>query len=127
MISNFPFPPATAIISITDTDAPPVKIMNHPDYLLRIVFDDIDIAEKEDNFCKLYTCEQAREIARFYHSIAPSVKSLICQCEYGQSRSAAIVAAILEYREKRGIEIFADDRYYPNKHVFRTTLEALKN
>ena len=37
---------------------------------------------------------------------------IICQCEHGQSRSAACAAAIKEHFEKSGIEVFADYRYY---------------
>ena len=51
---------------------------------------------------------------------------IICQCEYGQSRSAACAAAIKEHYGKRGIEIFADYRYYPNQLVFNKLLCALK-
>lgn len=32
-----------------------------------------------------------------------------------------------DYKRRRGIQIFADDRYYPNKVVFRRVLEALKD
>lgn len=52
---------------------------------------------------------------------------MICQCEHGQSRSAAVAAAIMEFRSRRGITVFAHDSYYPNKVVFRKVLEALKN
>ena len=70
--------------------------------------------------------EQAKEIADFYFSIKGSTNLLICQCEHGQSRSAAVAAAIIEYKNKSGIEIFADDNYYPNKVVFKKVLNALK-
>ena len=55
------------------------------------------------------------------------ITTLICQCEHGQSRSAAVASAILEFKSRRGIQIFADDRYYTNKVVFRRVLEALKD
>jgi len=51
--------------------------------------------------------------------------NIICQCDYGQSRSAACAAAILEYYEHNGISIFADYRYYPNQLVFNKIHEAL--
>ena len=51
---------------------------------------------------------------------------IICQCDYGQSRSAACAAAILEHFERNGISIFADYRYYPNQLVFNKVLKALK-
>jgi hypothetical protein len=50
---------------------------------------------------------------------------IICQCDYGQSRSAACAAAILQYFEGRGIDVFADYRYYPSQLVFHKVLDAL--
>ena len=71
--------------------------------------------------------EQALQIASFYYDNKDVITTLICQCEHGQSRSAAVASAVLEYRSKRGIKIFADDRYYPNKVVFRKLLSALQS
>jgi len=71
--------------------------------------------------------EAAERIARFYINAVDDVEVLICQCEHGQSRSAAVATALLEYRSRRGIEIFADDRYYPNKVVFRKVLKLVFN
>ena len=71
--------------------------------------------------------DQAHEIAKVYYENKDRITTLICQCEHGQSRSAAVASAILEFKSRRGIQIFADDRYYPNKVVFRRVLEALKD
>ena len=51
--------------------------------------------------------------------------NIICQCEHGQSRSAACAAAIKEHFEKSGIDIFADYRYYPNQLIFNKLRDAL--
>jgi hypothetical protein len=72
------------------------------------------------------TDEQAKEIADFYHMVCDNVKTLICQCEHGQSRSAAVAAAFIEYRYKAGIEIFADDDFTPNKTIFRKIMKELQ-
>ena len=76
---------------------------------------------------KMFSTEQADEIAKFYFSVCDKVECIICQCEHGQSRSAAVAAAIIEHRSGEGVDIFADDNYYPNKVVFRRVLTALKN
>ena len=55
------------------------------------------------------------------------INTLICQCEHGQSRSAAVAAAILEFRSRRGIDVFSNDNYFPNKVVYRRVLAALKD
>jgi hypothetical protein len=74
---------------------------------------------------QMLTDEQANQIASFYHLVQDKVDCFICQCEYGQSRSAAIAAAIMEYRSRKGISVFSDDRYYPNKMVFKKVFFAL--
>lgn len=133
-----PFPEKTAIISITDSDALPVKFIHSPEHLLPLVFDDLDpesdfmdeilngFPEFENSFLTM-TNNQAQSIADFVRAIHPITKLLICQCEYGQSRSAAVAAAIAEHFNGNGIDIFADSRYFPNKYVFRTVLEKLRS
>ena len=69
---------------------------------------------------------QADKLAQFIMSAVKDECDIICQCEYGQSRSAACAAAIKEYYDRSGIEIFADYRYYPNQLVFNKLLSALK-
>ncbi len=145
---NLPFTPHTSLISIGDFDAPPPKLRYKPEHILRLVFDDItwdearerldllDIAKYPDE--KLITLladygihmindHQAERIAEFIHKYIDITDVLICQCHYGESRSAGCAAAIAEYFYGNGITIFADDRYYPNKMVYHKVLEALRN
>ena len=70
---------------------------------------------------------QADELAKFIHEAKANGRDIICQCDYGQSRSAACAAAILQHFEGRGIDIFADYRYYPNQLVYHKIFDALKN
>lgn len=76
-----------------------------------------------------YTMEsyfsEASDVAEFIGQAVEDDVELICQCEYGQSRSAGLAAAILEYYEKRGIDVFRDYRYYPNQLIFNKAYEAL--
>ena len=74
----------------------------------------------------MLTDDQADKIAEFILSVMGKAELLICQCEHGQSRSAAVAASILEYINRSGIDIFADDNYYPNKMVFKKVLRQLK-
>lgn len=130
-IENMIFNPRTALISITDYDWSFAKLRNQPEHLLQLAFDDISVDEleylsaEEMKKYHMLTDEQAREIVEFYHSIHDKVDTLICQCEHGQSRSAAIASAILEYRDGKGIDIFIDDRYYPNKTIFKKVFKQL--
>lgn len=70
---------------------------------------------------------EAPRLAEFIIKALKENKTIICQCEYGQSRSAACAAAIKEFYDGTGIEIFADYRYYPNQLVFNKLLDALKD
>ena len=130
------------LISITDVDDQIVHLINEPEYLIRMSFNDIDNDVMQDEIGRkpteeerisienkygMLSDEQACEIGRFYYSYKDRITTLICQCEHGQSRSAAVAAAIMEFRNRRGIEIFANDNFYPNKVVFRKVLQALKD
>ncbi|MDR0974167.1 MAG: hypothetical protein LBL80_00525 [Ruminococcus sp.] len=132
-IAKTPFEPKTALISISDYDDELPQMAYEPEHILRFVFEDIsieDLSEEElikarkDN--RLFTENQAEKIAEFILPLEPKIDLLICQCIYGQSRSAGCAAAIKEYFYKSGIDIFADYKYTPNKLVFNKTLKALK-
>ena len=69
---------------------------------------------------------EAPALAAFIKASVAQGLSIACQCEYGQSRSAACAAAIKEYYTHDGISIFADYRYYPNQLIFNKLLAALK-
>jgi predicted protein tyrosine phosphatase len=139
-LSQKGFAEHAAIISITDANWTFAELKHKPEFLLQIAFDDVDDdifldvfggtptdeeRAKIESKYKMFTDTQANQIAEFYLSIKDKAEVLICQCEHGQSRSAAVAAAIMEYRSKSGIDIFAADGYYPNKRVFRKVLKAL--
>ena len=140
-VSNMEFIVPTAVISITDMDYFFADLKNSPKFLLQMQFDDIDGYVFEDEGYKnptyeqrlwvekkynIISDEQAQKIASFYFKAKPLVTRVICQCEHGQSRSAAVAAAILEYEQKEGINIFANEKYSPNKIIFHKVLTALK-
>ena len=140
LVAN-PFPPDTAVISITDSDQDKVVFSHAPAHLLELKFDDVSfgiyqeilgrkptVAEMRKIETKLHMLsnQQAGQLAAFVLDL-PRHTNLICQCEYGQSRSAAVAAAVMEHFYGNGIGIFADPRYYPNKFVFKKVLLALRN
>ena len=141
-MSQTQFDKHTALISITDPGCEFATLKYKPDYLLQLAFDDVDndifideLGRKpnegerqslEEKY-KMLTDSQALQIASFYYDHKDTISTLICQCEHGQSRSAAVAAAIMEFRSRRGISVFVHDNYYPNKVVFRKVLEALKD
>lgn len=129
-----PFAPDTALISIGDFGKELPLLEYKPAHILRMEFDDvtpseIDYESSERYAFRLFSEEQANQIADFVYRYWECRGTLLCQCHYGQSRSAAVAAAIKEHFYHNGIEIFADEqeRYCPNVYVFRLTLRALRN
>lgn len=68
---------------------------------------------------------EAEELAKFIINVKKDGLNIICQCEYGESRSSGCAAAILEYFYKTGISVFADYKYYPNQVVYHKVYDAL--
>ena len=133
-LAHKPFAPDTALISIGDFGKELPLLEYKPAHILRMEFDDvtpseIDYESSERYAFRLFSEEQANQIADFVYRYWESCGTLLCQCHYGQSRSAAVAAAIKEHFYHNGIEIFADEqeRYCPNVYVFRLTLRALRN
>lgn len=135
-----PFPVGTAVISITNSDAEDVALGHQPDRILRLKFDDVSdeiyeqllgrkpsVREMHQIASKLhmFSNAQTRQVAQFVQGLENET-TLICQCEHGQSRSAGVAAAVMEYYYHKGINIFADARYYPNKYVFQKLLHTLR-
>ena len=138
---SMPLKETTALISICDFSDSFASLLFKPEYLLRIAFDDVDSDIFEDVLGENYSPEetrrveeeyhmfsndQAKQVADFINEVWCEVDVLICQCEHGQSRSAAIAAAVAEFKANSGITIFADERYYPNKFVYWRVLNELK-
>lgn len=86
---------------------------------------DIGILERYGYTYESYLSE-ADELADFIYAAIEDGLTIFCQCDYGQSRSAACAAAILQHFEGRGIDIFADYRYYPNQLVYHKVFDALE-
>ena len=144
-----PFQARTALISIADSDHAFVRLNNKPEYLLQMKFDDVteelfDVANdlisenirgrkptEEEALAlakkfHMFSDEHAKKVAAFVDSVLGKADILICQCEYGQSRSAGIAAAIKQSLHGNGIDIFADERYFPNKLVYRKVMENMR-
>lgn len=126
------FPKNTAVISFYDPkgirsdNLTPVDYKNKAEMVCQVAVYDIDIECLEDYGLTFDTyLPEAKEIAEFIYKAKEKGFDIICQCQYGQSRSAGCAAAILEHFEKNGISIFADYNYYPNQVVFNKMLKTL--
>ena len=126
----------TAIISFHDpvgrgrrslSDYEPVDFTGKCDRVMQIALHDLDPEALPDFGLSVETYfPEADELAEFIYKAKEDGLDIICQCEYGQSRSAGCAAAILEHFESRGITVFADYRYYPNQLVYHKVFDALK-
>ena len=127
------FPPHTAVISFCDppsTDRPAPT--PPPDYIgaaarvFTVAVRDLDLSVLPDVGLTYDTyLPEADALAKFICQSKADGLDILCQCEYGQSRSAACAAAILEYFDGSGISIIADYRYYPNQVVYHKIMDAL--
>lgn len=129
------FPQNTAVISFydhsikkTDRNYSPVDYSKVCNRVFYIELDDMgfeDIKDSGSTYNLFFS--EVDEIAGFIYSAYEQGMDIICQCEYGQSRSAGCAAAILEYFYHNGISVFADYRYYPNKVIYHKIYDALSN
>ncbi|SEL66269.1 hypothetical protein SAMN02910353_03110, partial [Ruminococcus sp. YRD2003] len=134
IIAEGSFPDNTAVISFYDPAIKRIdKDYTHVDY--SGVRKDVFYSELEDLDLEVlkrkgYTYDtyftEADDMAMFIVKAHADGKDIICQCEYGQSRSAGCAAAILEYFYHNGISIFADYKYYPNQVVYHKVYDAIE-
>ena len=135
IIADGKFPENTAVISFYD---PAIKRIDedysHVDYsgVCNTVFyselDDLDLEVlKQKGYTYDIYFPEAPELAEFINKAYRDGMDIICQCEYGQSRSAGCAAAILEHFYRNGISIFTNYNYYPNQVVYHKVFNALES
>ncbi len=118
-------PSNVAIISFSDTEEEFIVFPNKTDVLHVAFYDVRPYTVSKHHYGGILP--QARQIAEYIFKKISEGKDIICQCDYGISRSAGCAAAIMEMWGNRGIEIFADYRYSPNQFVYNKVLKELKN
>ena len=127
------FPKNVAVISFYDPAIKRIdKDYTRVDYTEtceRVFFselDDLDLDCLKDRGLTYETFfPEAAELAKFIYKAYSENIDIICQCEYGQSRSAGCAAAILEHFYHTGISVFADYKRYPSKLVYHKVFDAL--
>jgi predicted protein tyrosine phosphatase len=110
-----------AMISITNpSDIGVVPLQDDPlrRALLRQTFFD---SEDASGSLASINQEQAQEIVQFVQSKIDGCELVLCQCEMGQSRSAAVGAAIAHMLGES--DKFFFDHYTPNSRVYRMILD----
>lgn len=92
-----------------------------PDNCVVQIFDDIDGVVVGRSF----TREKANAYASFVKNLARNVDVIICACNAGESRSAALCAALCEYYGVSSDWIWDSLNYHPNMYVFELFAQAL--
>ena len=121
-----------AVISFHDPEwrgrgkTEPIDFLGRCDRVKHIALHDLDREALSDvGLTEETYFPEADELAEFIYKAKEDELDIICQCEYGQSRSAGCAAAIREHFLGNGIEVFADYRYYPNQLVYHKVKNAL--
>lgn len=125
LIEKGDFPPNTAVISFCDNGTRPCERVNYSGVCNRIMYVEVDDLDLEDIDDYNEFLPEAEEIAEFIIDAYNDGMDIICQCEYGQSRSAGCAAAIMEHFYRTGINIFSDYNYYPSKIIYHKIYDAL--
>ena len=111
------------VISVSSPDRPEAVLMESP-YLrgvLRLSFHD---RAEGDADIVLFGQDQARQILDFVAQHYHNVTTIVTQCEKGNSRSAAIAAALSKIIQQD--DKFIRAHYMPNRRVYTTLLEAAR-
>ena len=133
MLLKTEFPGNTAVISFYDPPGKfhddnysPVDYKGKPARLFRVAVHDIDLSVLPEYGLSYNTYfTEASNLAEFIFEVYQDGLDIICQCEYGESRSSGCAAAILEYFYQDGLSIFTDYRYYPNQVIYHKVFDAL--
>ncbi|MGN1304328.1 MAG: hypothetical protein ACI4YB_04745 [Oscillospiraceae bacterium] len=126
------FPDNAAVITFYDTtkdeDYRHVNYDNVTTNVFYCALDDVD-NEYLIEQGKLYEdfFDYADDVAEFIYEAYDSGNDIICQCDYGQSRSAGCAAAILQHFYRTGIDVFEDYKRYPNKVIYHKIFDALES
>lgn len=120
-----------AVISFCDRGTEPCDRVDYSDICSRVMYIEIDDLELGDLKEEGYTYDtffpEANEAAEFIIDAYKNGMNIICQCEYGESRSAGCAAAILEHFYHNGITVFTDYRRYPNRLIYHKIIDALNH
>ena len=133
LISSGDFPKNVLVISFHNPpnkydDGTPMDYSGVCDNVIYVAEFDFDLSyiQQQGRTYEDYF-KNADEVAERVYDAYENNLEIICQCEYGQSRSAACAAAIREHFFKDGITIFSDYRYCPNQLVYHKVLDALES
>ncbi len=98
----------------------PLPLFNARKNVLLLRFADVTDGKRQDAFQPW----QAEAVCNFLRH-TPSANDLFLCCDSGESRSAAIAAAILLAQGQSDLHIWSSAEYHPNEYVFKIQCAAL--
>lgn len=123
LIENNELTSNTAVVSFADEEDDFLELPPYIDVFEVVFYDIRPHCTVKEHYDRLLP--EAKDIAEFVKKEYQKGKDIICQCDYGISRSAGLAAAIREWLYKDGISVFADYRYTPNQFVYNKVLKEL--
>lgn len=113
------------IISITEANDqhPTIKPNENCLGVLKMKFGDVD--DSAPNYTIPMEYKHAEEIVDFVQQFANEIELIICQCDGGISRSAAVASALSVWLNGTDAEIYDNPRYLPNSWVRNRILKVL--
>jgi hypothetical protein len=111
------------IVSISDPDKPEPEIPSPPHLrgVLRLRFHDVGQPRRfQETADVAMTPDQARQILTFVREHLSGTELIVCQCEQGVSRSAAVAAALS--RILQGEDEYFFKHFWPNRWVYNLLL-----
>ena len=116
---DFPF--NTAVISFCDEGSDPLDMKGKPIAEISKCINDVRWVEHPEKWHR----KDFDDVAEFIQECISHGYDIICQCEFGVSRSSACAMAIKEYVFGNGIDIFRNYDYYPNQIFFNNIYDGL--
>ena len=137
IINELEFQLPHIVISITDDPEhfPQIKEKNCKGILRIAVWDTEDgenfrsihnFAASEIPSDRIFNNLHAKRILKFVFNHIKDIRLIICQCDMGLSRSAAIAAALAKILNNDDEEFFQSP-YIPNQLIYRTILNEYQN
>ena len=113
----------SSVIIVSTTQEPRWRYIDR--FSDRLVLDYDDVYDESDPYA--YNMEMAERVAELVLRVADSdgVSSLYVTCDYGESRSAGMAAAIIRYLGLEDLYLWDSAVYHPNPLVYRMTCAAL--
>lgn len=115
-----------AVISFYGMGTAPVDLSHTLYEVFQVAVDDVELDElKRVGLSYTEFFPEAEELAKFIFNAKTAGLEIICQCADGQRLSAGCAAAIRQFFDGDGIEVFANYHYFPNRLMYHKIYNTL--